>query len=488
MRFTHKLTAGFGLVAVLALAMAGLFYLEFKRYERSNHLIFLLDQARGIEQTLQTSMLLELQAVEDSLERPDPVFTDRAREQARKTAVAMAQILQAHRVLARDLDRLAFPKDRLLFFSRFQRDLQGYEQRLASIQSMADHSPGADRSESRRLANELEERINSGFAEMEQSWSRDIGLVVSDIQREKKRAGVALFVLAGVTFAVSLGFTISLATSARSVVRRLGAGMRRVAGGDYSRPVPLGRDPEINDLVEQFNRMAEDLKGLEEMRTDFVSMLSHDLKSPLAIIKMYAEALGAKGGADPVPLQAITRSADRLLRLVENFLDASRAEGAHLELALRPLRLEGLIRRVQEDGQVLARGHGVTVAADLPATLPEVLADEEHLERALHNLVSNGVKYNRPEGTVTIAARAQDDVVRIAVADTGAGISPADRQQLFVKYFRADRTRHIRGTGLGLAVTREIVRAHGGDLEVASQEGKGSTFSFTLRRAPDAAG
>ena len=97
MRFTHKLTAGFGLVAVLALAMAGLFYLEFKRYERSNHLIFLLDQVRGIEQTLQTSMLLELQAVEDSLERPDPVFTDRAREQARKTAVAMAQILQAHR-------------------------------------------------------------------------------------------------------------------------------------------------------------------------------------------------------------------------------------------------------------------------------------------------------------------------------------------------------------------------------------------------------
>ena len=261
--------------------------------------------------------------------------------------------------------------------------------------------------------------------------------------------------------------------------------MRRVAGGDYSRPVPLGRDPEINDLVEQFNRMAEDLKGLEEMRTDFVSMLSHDLKSPLAVIKMYAEALGAKGGADPVPLQAITRSADRLLRLVENFLDASRAEAAHLELALRPLRLEGLIRRVQEDGQVLASGHGVTVASrsardaargarrrGAPGARPAQPGEQRRQVQP-----ARGHRHDRGTGP-------QGDVVRIAVADTGGGISPADRQQLFVKYFRADRTRHIRGTGLGLAVTREIVRAHGGDLEVASQEGKGQHLQLHAAARP----
>jgi signal transduction histidine kinase len=217
-------------------------------------------------------------------------------------------------------------------------------------------------------------------------------------------------------------------------------------------------------------------------------MLSHDLKSPLAIIKMYAERLGARGGADPRSQQAITRSADRMLRLVENFLDASRTDGGRLELALRPVRLEALIERVREDGQVLARSHGVTVAADLSEALPPVLADEEHLERALHNLVSNGIKYNRPEGSVAITARVLGDEVRVAVADTGVGISEADRRQLFAKYFRSGRTRHIRGTGLGLAVTREIVRAHGGDLEVESREGTGATFSFALRRAPQPAG
>ncbi len=173
-----------------------------------------------------------------------------------------------------------------------------------------------------------------------------------------------------------------------------------------------------------------------------------------------------------------------MLRLVGNFLDASRADSGRLELALRPVQLDTVIRRVQEDGKVLAQSRGLRVAADLPDELPPVLADEEHLERALHNLVSNAIKYNRPEGSVTLKAGVQDGRVWIAVSDTGVGISEVDQRQLFEKYFRSGRTRHIRGTGLGLVVTREIVRAHGGELEVASREGTGTTFSFALQCAP----
>ena len=319
---------------------------------------------------------------------------------------------------------------------------------------------------------------------MEQNWDRNIGLVMSDIQREKNRAGAVLLALAGTTFVISLCFTVSLATSARSLIRRLGGAMRRVGIGDFSQPIPHSGDQEINELVVQFNRMASNLEELEELRTEFVSMLSHDLKSPLAIVKMHAESIGAHGGANPRSLQAITRSADRMLRLVGNFLDASRADSGRLELALRPVQLDAVIRRVQEDGKVLAQSRGLRVAADLPDELPPVLADEEHLERALHNLVSNAIKYNRPEGSVTLKAGVQDDRVWIAVSDTGVGISEVDQRQLFEKYFRSGRTRHIRGTGLGLVVTREIVRAHGGELEVASREGTGTTFSFALQCAP----
>lgn len=484
MRFTHKLTVGFGLVAALAFVMIGLFFLTLRQYQLSNHLVFLLNHVRSREQALHTSMLLELQAIEDGLEQPNPAFTDRGRNQARRTAALMAEILNIDEGLVRDLGRLStFPKTRLSYFSRFQKELKAYEQRLAHTQAMIALTPGADRTSARQLLHEFEERINAGFSEIEQNWERNVGLVMADIQREKNRAGALLLGLAGATFAISLGFTVSLATSARSLIRSLGAGMRRVAAGDYSRPIPPGDDQEINELVGQFNRMVEDLEELEGLRRDFVSMLSHDLKSPLAIIKMYAENLGSRAGGNPLDTRPITRSADRMLRLVENYLDASRADAERLELSLRPVRLEELIRRVQEDGQIMARSRSVMVVADLPAALPPVLADEEHLERALHNLVNNGVKYNGPEGTVTIAARVHNDQVRVSVADTGVGISEADRRQLFVKYFRSARTRHVRGTGLGLAVTQQIVQAHGGDLEVASREGEGSTFSFALRRA-----
>jgi signal transduction histidine kinase len=484
MRFTHKLTFGFASVSVLALTMAALFLVTFRGYERSNHLIFLLDQVRSSEQALQSTMLLELQAVEDSLERPDPVFTSRARDLARRSARVMEDISSSHRVLAGDLARLAFPRDRLLFFTRFREELQGYERQFERIQAMVDLSPEADRTDARRVANEIEERMNIGFAEMEQSWGHNIGLVVAEIQQRKSRATLLLFALAGVTVAASLGFAVSLATPVRSALRRLEEGMRRVARGDYSRPVAPGGDPEINELVERFNRMAQDLRELEEMRTDFTAMLSHDLKSPLAVVKMYAEALGAAPGTNQQAVAAISRSADRLLRLVENFLDASQVAGGPLALELRPLQLEGLLARVVDDGRTLAGPHKVSVAADLPERLPAVLAEEEHLERALHNLVSNAVKYNRPGGTVTVRAAVRDEGVLVSVADTGVGISAADRARLFSRYFRAERTRHVRGTGLGLAVTREIVRAHGAELEVSSREGEGSTFSFALRLAP----
>jgi two-component system phosphate regulon sensor histidine kinase PhoR len=118
--------------------------------------------------------------------------------------------------------------------------------------------------------------------------------------------------------------------------------------------------------------------------------------------------------------------------------------------------------------------------------VPPVLADEALLERALHNLVSNGIKFNRPQGRVTLRALARGRRVRLEVADTGVGINEADQRRLFERYFRGERTRHIRGTGLGLAATREIVRAHGGELELSSREGEGTVFAFELRAAPDA--
>jgi len=146
MRFTHKLTVGFGLVAALALAMLGVFFLTLRQYERSDHLVFLLNHVRSREQALHTSMLRELHAVKVGMERLNPAFTDRERGQAQRTTALMAEILNIYESLARDLGRLSsFPKDRLLFFTRLQKDLKAYEQRLAHTQTMIALTPGADR-------------------------------------------------------------------------------------------------------------------------------------------------------------------------------------------------------------------------------------------------------------------------------------------------------------------------------------------------------
>jgi signal transduction histidine kinase len=483
MRFTAKLVLGSALVCALAIAMGTVFLFAFKRYQRANHLVFLLEQVRNAEQTLQSALLQEIQAVQDQLEHPGPVLASRAQELARQSAELIKRVVQMDQTLVRDLRDHSFPLERLRYFAGFQGELSWYEAQYAEIGRLVHAGPGAERERARRLADDAERGIRARIAEMDQSWGKNIGQVLASIQRDRDRAVALLAVLLATALSVSLGVTIWVATSLRRYLGRLVEGMRHVAAGDYGRPIPLGRDPELNEVVAHFNRMAADLKGLEEMRRDFISMLSHDLKSPLAVIKMYAERLGAQERAASREAQVISRSADRLLRLVENFLDASRAETAQLVLDLRPLRLEPLLESVREDGEMLAQPYKLKVVLDAAPRLPEVIADEAHLERALHNLVSNAIKYNRPEGTVTIRAAARGGTVRLEVEDTGVGFADEDLGRLFEKYFRAEGTRRIRGTGLGLAVTREIVRAHGGELEVRSRAGEGSVFGFNLPAA-----
>jgi signal transduction histidine kinase len=485
-RFTVKVVLGYTLVSALAVVTAVVFLFAFKRYERANHVIFLLQQIRDSEQSLQSSLLRELQAIQAHLAHPAGLTAARVRETAAKSAAQMKLTLAMDRELVRSLGELTFPGERLRYFEALQAELTRYEGRLDEIDRLLAADPAFDRLQARRLTDELAREILSRVDDMDRTWTQNVGEVVGLTQRERRRATALLGVLLAASLVTALGLTVFVTTSVRRVVRRLSGGMRRVAAGDYDNPVPRGGDPEINELVDRFNAMAEKLKSLEEVRRDFTSMLSHDLKSPLAVIKMYAEALEGDGAGRRREAQAIARSADRMLRLVENVLDYSRVDGAPGTVNPASLELPALVERVCADGGVLAQAYHVGVRAEVEPGLPPVFADEAQLERALHNLVSNGVKYNRAGGTVTVRARRSAGGVRVEVEDTGIGISAADRERLFARYFRSERTRHIRGTGLGLTVTREIVRAHGGDLEITSREGEGTVFAFDLAPAPAA--
>lgn len=228
---------------------------------------------------------------------------------------------------------------------------------------------------------------------------------------------------------------------------------------------------------------------IARMRADFVSTVSHEFRSPLTGIKQLGEMLldgrAIDEGKQRRYFTMIVQESDRLTRLVENILDFSRMEEGRREYRFEPLNTSRWLRRLVADFETEISADGVAVETDIPEGLPPISADGEALGSAVHNLLDNAVKYSPGAKEVWLDAEAAGGEIRIAVRDTGVGISEHDRKHIFDRFYRADGeiSRRIKGAGLGLSLVRHIVTAHGGKVECESQVGEGSTFSIRL---PDA--
>ncbi|MFB3881847.1 MAG: ATP-binding protein [Armatimonadota bacterium] len=227
-------------------------------------------------------------------------------------------------------------------------------------------------------------------------------------------------------------------------------------------------------------------RQLEQMRRQFISDASHEIKTPLTSIGGFAAAIadGTAATAEERTRSAalIVKEVDRLTRLVNELLDLSRIESGAVALDLAEVELPDLIGDAIEAFGGQAQEKDITLAVDLPADLPAVMADADRVYQVLVNLLSNALRFNRPAGEVQITARPVDGYVRVGVKDSGPGI-PADQlPRIWERFHRADpsRARQNGGTGLGLAIVRSIVEAHGGTVSAESEVGVGSTFSFTL--------
>jgi signal transduction histidine kinase len=485
MRFSSKVIIGYVTVCLLTLAMAGLFLFTFNRYQRSNHMIFLLEKVHSREQALQVALYVELQSIRALLQSPDIDHARKVQENMAKVRGLIEEVRAMEESLASRFDEPVFPREKLLYFARLQEDLKKFDSAFSEIHAALIAPSGLNSPDAAALADRFELKLESWAAGMTEAWNHDIARTIAGIEEEKKGTAFILMALVAVNVGVSLVLSIILVTSLHRVMGRLAAGMRRVASGNYAQPVHSCPDPEMNYLVENFNRMTEELRQLEEMRGDFISMLTHDMKSPLTVIKMFSGMLLERGEGDHRMAETISRNADRMLHMVDNFLDFSKSESVAMKPVLRPVSLDTIISRVLADSEILAKSRRVTLSSSLPPGPSLVSADEEKLERLFHNLVTNAIKYNREGGGVELRAERDGGRVRVAVEDTGIGIAEKDRNSLFVKYSRSDRTRHIKGTGLGLVVCREIVRAHGGELRFTSTEGKGTVFTFDLPAADE---
>ncbi len=225
----------------------------------------------------------------------------------------------------------------------------------------------------------------------------------------------------------------------------------------------------------------------DEMKSTFVSVVSHELKTPVALIKGYASTLRRQDASWDQKtmhdsLQVIEEESDRLAELIDNLLDASRVQAGNFRLALVELDIDQLVIKVVEKFRTQANHQRLTAA--VPSDLPLVHADEARITQVLSNLISNAIKYS-PEGAeVRITGKATPAEVIISVSDNGPGIPPEDQPQLFTRFYRVDNamTRKTQGAGLGLYLSKAIIEAHGGRIWVESDGRSGSTFSFSLPR------
>jgi two-component system phosphate regulon sensor histidine kinase PhoR len=231
-----------------------------------------------------------------------------------------------------------------------------------------------------------------------------------------------------------------------------------------------------------------DIRNLQTTRRELIGNISHEFRTPLAGIKAMVETL--RGGAIDDReaaadfLARIDGEVDRLTQLVAELTELSRIETGKAELRLGPVDLNALIGEVVSHLSPQAERAQLNIKKELAADLPKVRADNERVKQVIVNLTHNAIKFTPPGGEIVVSSRYDDKYVTVAVADTGIGISASALPHIFERFYKADRARSSGGTGMGLAIAKHVVEAHGGSIRVQSQEGKGSVLSFSLPREP----
>jgi len=301
----------------------------------------------------------------------------------------------------------------------------------------------------------------------------------------------------------SLLVSVLLARQLSGPIRDMERAARRITAGDLD--VRLGDYPpdEIGRLAESINLMTAQLKHLEAARAQFISEISHDLRTPLTAIKgllvnlIDASRPGEQPSASSAGLQIrreqwraeqpsleiAERETDRLIRLVNQLLDFSRWQAGQLELNRRPVDVSAIACAAVTLSEGRAHHRHVTLNTDVPPSLPTISADPDRLQRVILNLLDNAIKFTPGGGQVTLSVAQREGGIEVSVQDTGRGMSDEERERAFESYYRGEGG----GAGLGLTIARAIVEAHGGLMGIESSVGHGSRVWFTLRQAQDSA-
>jgi signal transduction histidine kinase len=241
-------------------------------------------------------------------------------------------------------------------------------------------------------------------------------------------------------------------------------------------------------LYARLQASLKELRNSNTAKTEVLSIVSHELLTPISSVKSFLaillnEEVGGLTERQREFLDLCRRSLERLLVFVQDLLDISRLETGKIRLRLSEVQMGELLRDAAREQKFQAEAHGVRVEVEAPAGLPSVTADPDRVRQVVDNLLSNALKFTPSGGRVTLSARALADSLEISVKDTGLGISAAEQERIFERFYQVDAHR-VRGAGLGLAICKSLVEHHGGKIQVESSPGQGSEFRFTLPRLP----
>jgi len=348
----------------------------------------------------------------------------------------------------------------------------------------SDNVRPSNRKERNKISNQIDQKLQSVAAisvrdrDARLHQAEEISITVSRV----------ITVTGGLALALIIFVSVLMTRAIHSPIILLREKTKQIAKGDFGKPLQIKTPPEIKEFSDAFNVMCERLQELDRMKVDFISHLSHEMRTPLTVIKEASSMLREGVFANQPEKQAelfliIEGECKRLINSVNRILDLSRLEAGMMDFSFALFGIHPVLENVFQKLSPIFQRKKIDIRWNVPADLPPVMMDIERVEEVVENLLGNALKFTSELGKITISAVhiPGDGVLQVRIDDTGCGIPQGGLKEVFDKFKRIEEGRSaVRGTGLGLAIAKHIIDAHGGRIWVESEVGKGSSFFFTL--------
>ena len=437
--------------------------------------LFVVDSASS-----QKTLLASFQRVcEEAVESSDPVIASNFIKSLEKSVPGLAYAAFTHVPLQRTL---------------------GENVRFLQIYSDLDMAArlGPERRDVNTPGGDVIREMSTEIMVQNQSYGiARIGLydkyVQASVAEKVNRVQRIVFVVAAGALMLAILAAFWMSGQLVNPIRQLADGAKAIGDGNLDTHINVNRKDEIGFLADEFNIMAVKLKELDQLKDDFVSSVSHELRSPLAAISGYVELMTRKP-LEQIPVEKRTKafgiiqeSTTRLTGFINDILDLAKIKAGRVDIRKTNVHLGKSIEEIVGLFAPLFEKKKITGTVAVPAELPILALDEEKMKQVVTNLISNAYKFTPEGGRITVSAEDSGETITVAVTDTGIGIPKDYVNQLFERFTQVPGTREKmggpKGTGLGLAIAKGIVEAHGGKIWVESEVGQGSSFKFTLPKA-----